>query len=91
VLLRERPPQWSDPLDTFPITVDLFVAEAHRGQGIGSEILQHVEPRSNPRALSLYQRLGFRPLQEEPFDRGWWNTFYTVQVKPTRELLAQIT
>jgi len=24
------------------------------------------------------------------FERGWWNTFYSVRVKPTRDVTAQI-
>ena len=24
------------------------------------------------------------------FERGWWNTFYSVRVKPTRDVIAQI-
>jgi len=24
------------------------------------------------------------------FERGWWNTFYSVRVKPTRNVIAQI-
>jgi hypothetical protein len=24
------------------------------------------------------------------FQRGWWNTFYSVRVKPTRDVIAQI-
>ena len=24
------------------------------------------------------------------FRRGWWNTFYSVRVKPTRDVIAQI-
>ena len=24
------------------------------------------------------------------FKRGWWNTFYSVRVKPTRDIIAQI-
>jgi hypothetical protein len=28
---------------------------------------------------------------EMHFQRGWWNTFYSVQVKPTRDVIAQIS
>jgi GNAT superfamily N-acetyltransferase len=87
MLLVERPPGWNDPLNAFPIIVDLFVAEAYRGQGFGSALLAHiestayqhgkraiylnVEPHTNPRALALYQRLGFQPLQAEPYHHTW--------------------
>jgi GNAT superfamily N-acetyltransferase len=87
VLLLGRPPQWTDPLNSFPIAVDLFVAEHHRSQGIGRTLLEYmesmarehektalyltVEPVANPRALALYQRLGFQPLQQEPYHNVW--------------------
>jgi GNAT superfamily N-acetyltransferase len=87
VLLLERPPQWSGSLHNFPIAVDLFVAEQHRSQGIGRTLLAYmermarereksalyltVEPVANPRALALYQRLGFQPLQHEPYHNVW--------------------
>lgn len=32
-----------------------------------------------------------QPLQSVMiFRRGWWNTFYSVRVKPTRDVIAQI-
>ena len=55
---------------------DLIVAPARRGQGVGTALIAHLADRarawgitrleigaalSNPRALALYQRLGFAP------------------------------
>jgi GNAT superfamily N-acetyltransferase len=87
VLLLEEPPGWADPLNTFPILVDLFIAEAHRGQGVGRALIEHmeevarqhgktavylgVEPHANPRALQLYMRLDYIALQEEPYHNTW--------------------
>jgi len=87
LLLLERPPEWSDTLDSFPIVVDLFVSGQHRSQGVGRALLTHmecivhqhgktvlylsVEPKTNPRALALYERLGFQPLQREPYQSAW--------------------
>jgi GNAT superfamily N-acetyltransferase len=66
---------------------DLRVKESHRGQGYGSAFVRaieriataagyrqlylSVEPVHNPRAYVLYQRLGFRPLQMEPYLSSW--------------------
>ncbi len=35
-----------------------------------------------PTILPLESTMNFR--------RGWWNTFYSVRVKPTRDVIAQI-
>jgi GNAT superfamily N-acetyltransferase len=63
--------------------MDLYVAEAERGQGIGTQMIQameqaarkadhkklftSVDPVNNPRAHTLYARLGYQPLQDEPY------------------------
>ena len=70
-----------------PQIVDLQVAESQRGHGYGSEFLRTlegeaakagykqlyiaVEPSNNPRAYALYQRLGYQPLQPEPYLKSW--------------------
>jgi GNAT superfamily N-acetyltransferase len=67
--------------------MDLYVAEAHRGQGIGSAIVRQMEeiavgqgcaelflsvdPQENARAHTLYTRLGYRALQVEPYRDRW--------------------
>jgi GNAT superfamily N-acetyltransferase len=70
-----------------PQIVDLHIDEASRGRGYGSAAIQAmerftvdvgypqlyiaVEPVNNPRAYTLYQRLGYRPLQAEPYHHRW--------------------
>ena len=70
-----------------PQIVDLFVAEKQRGQGIGSffivqaeliarekgcgEIFIGVDPIDNPRAHSLYLKLGYAALQSAPHRSRW--------------------
>ena len=70
-----------------PQLVDVQVAAARRGQGYGTALLQaieqlvaaaggrllylSVEPEANPRALALYRRLGYQPLQAEPYRTEW--------------------
>jgi GNAT superfamily N-acetyltransferase len=70
-----------------PQMVDLQVAKARRGQGWGSafvgaveraaleagydQLYLSVEPLHNPRAFALYQRLGYRALQAEPYQKAW--------------------
>jgi GNAT superfamily N-acetyltransferase len=70
-----------------PQIVDLQVLEGLRSQGYGSlfiraleklaaqagysQLFLSVEPLSNPRAHALYLRLGYRPLQSEPYLSSW--------------------
>jgi ribosomal protein S18 acetylase RimI-like enzyme len=77
----------ADDTRHLPQIVDLQVEEAHRGRGYGSALvhaLEHitaaagygqlylsVEPVNNPRAYALYQRLGYRELQPEPYRKVW--------------------
>jgi GNAT superfamily N-acetyltransferase len=87
VLLLEQPPDWSEPVHAFPLLIDLFVGEPYRSRGIGQALIQHmeglaqqygksaislsVEPHANPRAHQLYARLGYIPLQEQPYHNRW--------------------
>jgi GNAT superfamily N-acetyltransferase len=87
VLLLEEPAGWTNSLNRFPILADLFVAEAYRGRGVGRALILHmeaaarqhgasaiylgVEPIANPRAHQLYLRLGYTPLQEQPYHNTW--------------------
>jgi GNAT superfamily N-acetyltransferase len=73
--------------EQLPQMVDLRVAESHRGKGYGSafirameriaaeagsqELYVRVAALDNPRASALYQRLGYRPLQAEPYVKQW--------------------
>jgi GNAT superfamily N-acetyltransferase len=66
---------------------DLHVAEAERGKGYGSAAIRlmeqkaaeagsdrlyiSVEPFHNPRAYALYQRLGYKAIQSEPYFHQW--------------------
>lgn len=66
---------------------DLHVAEAERGKGYGAQAIRlleqkaveagadrlyiSVEPINNLRAYALYQRLGYEPLQNEPYFHSW--------------------
>lgn len=68
-----------------PSFSDLHVAAAHRSQGIGSRFITHMEDLArdrghdrmhvgvdaveNARALALYRRLGYVPMQAEPYRR----------------------
>lgn len=66
-----------------PILCDLLVRPEWRGQGLGTRLLHHAEslcrargiftiglgvnPHDNPRALTLYKRLGYRETGEAPY------------------------
>lgn len=88
-LVFRRPAHWSDADDTdhLPQIVDLYIKEARRGQGYGSQFMRiiertaaeagyeqlflSVEPLDNPRACLLYQRLGYQQEQSEPYRTIW--------------------
>ena len=73
--------------DRLPCVLDVYVAPERRGRGIGTAVLRHMEritardgharlflsvdPRENSRALALYKRLGYCPLQAEPYPDVW--------------------
>jgi GNAT superfamily N-acetyltransferase len=77
----------ADDSEQLPQMVDLRVAESYRGQGYGSafigameriaaeagsqELYVRVAALDNPRAFALYRRLGYRPLQAEPYPKHW--------------------
>jgi len=70
-----------------PQIVDLQVKESQRGHGYGSyfvramervasgagyrQLYMSVEPLNNRRAYALYQRLGYRQVQPEPYRKTW--------------------
>jgi GNAT superfamily N-acetyltransferase len=80
----------ADDTQHLPQIVALKVAESQRGKGYGSAFVRAiereaaragyhqlyvaVEPATNPRAYALYQRLGFQPLQPEPYLKTWEHT-----------------
>jgi GNAT superfamily N-acetyltransferase len=77
----------ADYRSSFPLIVDLEVKEAQRGHGYGSgfmhaiermtacagysQLYLQVEPTHNPRAFAFYQRLGYHPLQADPYLSRW--------------------
>jgi len=76
-----------DDTQHLPQVVDLEISASHRGQGYGSAFMHHieriayedgfrqifltVEPEDNPLAYALYLRLGYQPLQPEPYLSTW--------------------
>ena len=89
LLVFSRPATWPDAgtTDRLPGILDLYVAEAHRSQGVGTALIQHMEgiaidegfdelflsvdPNENARAYALYTRLGYQALQAEPYRDHW--------------------
>ena len=77
----------ADSTDGLPTLLDLYVHEAHRGRGIGTAVIQQMEelalkagsvrlylsvdPKENASAFALYERLGYRALQAEPYLDHW--------------------
>jgi len=86
VLVFKSPETWTK-MRFLPAIVDLYVKPDLRSQGIGtsmihemekiafkrgcSEIFIGVDPDFNKRAYSLYLRLGYKPLEEEPYLEHW--------------------
>lgn len=74
-------------LSHLPQIVDVQILPTQRGLGYGTyliraleqlaaqhdyqEIFLAVEPLANPRAYTLYQRLGYRQIQAEPYLKHW--------------------
>jgi GNAT superfamily N-acetyltransferase len=81
-MLFLRQPSQGSPKSHIPKISDLYVAESFRSMGIGTIMIARVEelavafghnmmhvgvdPVDNPRALALYQRLGYVPIHDEP-------------------------
>lgn len=75
-------PMWERP-EQVPLVMDLWVAPDLRRKGIGSRVLRaleqsarergfgcvylQVEADKNPRAVELYRKLGYQPLQSKPY------------------------
>lgn len=77
----------ADDSSRLPALVDLFISPGNRSRGAGSYLIatmeetarsRHcpqiyigVDPVDNPRARQLYLRLGYTPLQAEPYRSHW--------------------
>ena len=86
LLVFKSPETWTN-MKFLPAIVDLYVKPEFRSQGIGtsmihemektafkrgcSEIFIGVDPDFNQRAYSLYLRLGYEPLDKEPYLEHW--------------------
>jgi GNAT superfamily N-acetyltransferase len=87
VFVRPRYWSDGDSTDHLPTAIDLFIDAPLRSCGYGSFLLQAVEqlaaqagstqfylwvdPVENPRAYALYRRLGYAPLQAQPYWFRW--------------------
>jgi len=86
LIVFKSPETWTK-MRVLPAMVDLYVEPDFQSQGIGtsmihemektaskrccSEIFIGVDPDSNQRAYSLYLRLGYEPLDKEPYLEHW--------------------
>jgi GNAT superfamily N-acetyltransferase len=77
----------ADSQENLPQIVDLYVRPEQRGKGVGSFFIRQMEgfvinaggdrlfvavdPVDNPRAHALYLRLGYIPLEPEPYQVHW--------------------
>jgi ribosomal protein S18 acetylase RimI-like enzyme len=82
VIHFEGDPMWDRP-EQAPRVMDLYVAPNLRGKGVGGRVLRalessarergfsavylQVEPDRNPKALQLYRKLGYQPMQARPY------------------------
>jgi GNAT superfamily N-acetyltransferase len=87
VFVRPRYWSDGDSTDKLPTAIDFFIDLPLRGRGYGSFLLREVErlaaeagsqqlylwvdPVQNPRAYALYLRLGYQPLQAQPYPFHW--------------------
>jgi GNAT superfamily N-acetyltransferase len=87
VFVRPRYWSDGDSTEHLPTAIDFLVDAPLRGRGFGSFLLREVErmaaasgskkfylwvdPINNPRAYALYLRLGYQPLQEQPYQFHW--------------------
>ncbi len=87
VFLRPPSWSDADNHEHLPQIVDIYVRPEQRGKGVGSFFIRQMEefvvnaggdrlfvavdPVDNPRAHALYLRLGYIPLEREPFQVHW--------------------
>jgi GNAT superfamily N-acetyltransferase len=87
VFVRPRYWSDGESTDYLPTAIDFHIDAPLRGRGYGSFLLREVEklaaaanakqfylwtdPVDNPRAYALYLRLGYQPLQAQPYPFHW--------------------
>ena len=86
VFMRPQAWSDAHDISHLPQLVDVQIAPALRGQGYGAyfikaleqmarssagELFLAVDPLSNARAFAFYQRLGYEPLQANPYMKHW--------------------
>jgi GNAT superfamily N-acetyltransferase len=87
VFIRPRYWSDGESTDYLPTAIDFYIDAPVRGRGYGSFLLREVErlaaathakqfylwtdPVDNPRAYALYLRLGYQPLQSQPYPFHW--------------------
>ena len=86
MLVLGQPPAWPR-MKHLPQMIDLQIAPELRGKGLGtrligameemareagfSEMLLGVDPDKNARAMRLYKRLGYAPIDADPVEDRW--------------------
>ena len=86
LLVFKQPEGWPE-IKLLPKMIDLWVKPDLRSRGIGSfmvngmermvrdtgggRVFVSVDPQDNQRAYLLYLRLGYQPLQSEPYEEHW--------------------
>jgi len=87
VFVRPRYWSDGESSEQLPTAIDFVIDPTLRSRGYGTFLLREVErlaaaagsqqfylwvePLDNPRALALYRRLGYQPLQAEPYSFHW--------------------
>ena len=105
-LLVFKPPETWSEMEFLPIIVDLYVEPEFRSQGIGTSMISEMEkialergcheifigvnPKLNERAHSLYLRLGYEPMQKEPYMNHWSFTTSAGDVNEGREWIIDL-
>jgi len=85
-LVLRQPPSW-DAMKHLPQMLDLFVKPELRSRGLGRALIARMEeiareagfgemrvgvdPKNNPRAMQLYWRLGYVPIDPAPVEDRW--------------------
>jgi len=105
VIHFEGDPMWERP-ERVPLVMDLYVAPNLRRKGIGSRLLKaleqsarergfscvylQVEADRNPKAVELYQKLGYQPLQAKPYRNPYHTVDDAGNVHEAEELIVDM-